>query len=188
MAGAQIPFYKNDGSGANSTYSSTNSSFPAINYFGWSRDGYDFLYWNTASDRSGDTYYAGDPLPSGIGESISFYAIWEPHDVIIKHYSTRISWSKDRMYFLKSEIDNALKKSACILKVEVLDNSSNIKLIYCFYLGKINSSKFYYYCPNTSNINYGVVASENSFKWRGTNYTYSESDGYYYHDVSGEPE
>ena len=109
-------------------------------------------------------------------------------DVIIKQYSTKISESRDRTYFLKSEIDNALEKSASILKVEILDNSSNIYAMYCFYLGKISSSKTYYYWPDTSDINYGVVASENSFKWTGTNYTYSESDGYYYHDVSGEPE
>lgn len=112
-------------------------------------------------------------------------------DVIIKQYSTRISESRDRTYFLKSEIDNALEKSASILKVEILDNSSNIYAIYCFYLGKkdyASKTRFYYYWPDTSDINYGIVASENSFKWTGTNYTYSESDGYYYHDVSGEPE
>ena len=85
MAGAQIPFYLNDGSTTSATYSSTNSSYPTIDYFGWSRDGYNFLYWNTASDGSGTTYYAGGPLNKNLGEA-PIYAIWEAVAPITEYY------------------------------------------------------------------------------------------------------
>ena len=43
------------------------------------RDGYTFLYWNSAKDGSGTTYQAGDTFT--IGTEDELYAIWEKNEV-----------------------------------------------------------------------------------------------------------
>ncbi len=43
------------------------------------RDGYTFLYWNSAKDGSGTTYQAGDEFT--IGTEDELYAIWEKDEV-----------------------------------------------------------------------------------------------------------
>lgn len=89
MAGAPIHFYLNDGSDTYRTYSSGEASFPTIDYFGWSREGYNFLYWNFASDGSGDTYYADAPIPESLrGGGGPFYAIWEEATPSVTYYKT----------------------------------------------------------------------------------------------------
>lgn len=43
------------------------------------RDGYTFMYWNSAKDGSGTTYQAGDTFT--IGTEDELYAIWEKNEV-----------------------------------------------------------------------------------------------------------
>ena len=89
MAGISLQFYLNDGSDTFRDYSSGNASFPTIDYFGWSREGYNFLYWNFASDGSGTTYYADAPIPESLrGGSEPFYAIWEAVSPSVTYYKT----------------------------------------------------------------------------------------------------
>ena len=87
MAGIGLQFYLNDGSDTYRDYSSGNASFPTLDTFGWSREGYNFLYWNTASDGSGTTYYADAPIPESVrGTGWPFYAIWEAVAPITEYY------------------------------------------------------------------------------------------------------
>ena len=89
MAGIGLHFYLNDGSDTYRDYSSGNASFPTLDTFGWSREGYNFLYWNTASDGSGTTYYADAPIPESVrGTGWSFYAIWEAVSPSATYYKT----------------------------------------------------------------------------------------------------
>ena len=89
MAGIGLQFYLNDGSDTFRDYSSGNASFPTIDYFRWSREGYNFLYWNTASDGSGTTYYADAPIPESLrGGGGPFYAIWEAVNPTVTYYIT----------------------------------------------------------------------------------------------------
>lgn len=89
MAGISLQFYLNDGSDTFRDYSSGNASFPTLDYFRWSREGYNFLYWNTASDGSGTTYYADAPIPESLrGGGGPFYAIWEAVSPSVTYYIT----------------------------------------------------------------------------------------------------
>lgn len=79
-----IDYYKNDGSGTNLSVSASSKHYTDfITSVGqnwgevpqdWSRDGYTFVHWNTASDDSGDSY-DGDALYTG--KMITLYAIWQ---------------------------------------------------------------------------------------------------------------
>lgn len=89
MAGIPLQFYLNDGSDTYRDYSSGDASFPTLDYFRWSREGYNFLYWNTASDGSGTTYYADAPIPESLrGGGGPFYAIWEVVTPSATYYKT----------------------------------------------------------------------------------------------------
>lgn len=81
-----ILFFKNDGTEIIAEENRREiTNFPTIEKYNWSRDGYNFLYWNTQSDGSGDTYYAGDSFSVSIMSS-SFYAIWEAVAPITEYY------------------------------------------------------------------------------------------------------
>ena len=79
-----IDYYKNDGSGTNLSVSASSKRYTDfITSVGqnwgetpqdWSREGYNFVHWNTSADDSGDSY-DGDALYSG--RTITLYAIWQ---------------------------------------------------------------------------------------------------------------
>lgn len=79
-------FYKNDGSGVQRYLDSFSivldygDAMPSAADFGWSRDGYTFKNWNTASNGSGTTYNVGAAPPNA---DENFYAIWEEDAPVI---------------------------------------------------------------------------------------------------------
>ena len=81
MPSYNLTFHLNDGSNTSSVYETLGEDiFPTIDYFGWSREGYNFLYWNVKSDGSSSyKYQGGDTIPTNFSmlgiEDI--YAIWE---------------------------------------------------------------------------------------------------------------
>ena len=81
-----VVFFKNDGTEIMAQENRREIAyFPTIEKYNWSRDGYNFLYWNTQSDGSGDAYYAGDSFSVSI-MSTFFYAIWEAVAPITEYY------------------------------------------------------------------------------------------------------
>lgn len=60
--------------------------------FDWSRDGYEFVGWNTARNGSGTSYNAGDTVPSS---PTTYYAIWQEstptYDVTISYKGSPIA-------------------------------------------------------------------------------------------------
>ena len=86
MAVAPLLFFKNDGT---EIYVQEDlreiTNFPTIEKYNWSRDGYNFLYWNTESDGSGNTYYAGEHIPVGFMGG-GLFAIWEAVAPITEYY------------------------------------------------------------------------------------------------------
>ena len=76
----QILLYKNDGSGEESLCA---YNAPSISDIGWSRDGYNFIKWNTKSDGTGDSYFPGD-FVGDTSNNPALYAIWEEIPVLQK--------------------------------------------------------------------------------------------------------
>jgi uncharacterized repeat protein (TIGR02543 family) len=74
----EIILYKNDGS--NEKYLGVYYA-PPISDIGWSRDGYNFIKWNTESDGTGDSYFPGDYVGNS-GHNPDLYAIWEEIPVL----------------------------------------------------------------------------------------------------------
>lgn len=95
MPSYNLTFHLNDGSNTSSVYeTSDGGTFPSIDYFGWSREGYNFLYWNVRSDGSSSyNYQAGDTVPTNFSmlgiEDI--YAIWEAVAPIAEYYKVSSS-------------------------------------------------------------------------------------------------
>ena len=74
----EIILYKNDGSGEEN-YVAYNA--PSINDIEWSRDGYNFIEWNTEPDGTGDSYLPGDFVGDG-SHNPPLYAIWKEIPVL----------------------------------------------------------------------------------------------------------
>ena len=78
---ASIIFNNNGGSGVMSTQ--TDSTPKAINANIYTRDGYTFREWNTASDGSGTSYQDGDNYD--FGEGVTLYAMWTGNTLTITY-------------------------------------------------------------------------------------------------------
>lgn len=75
MAGAPtgtITYYKNDGSNIRYDPEDT-ATILSPQDINWSREGYNFIEWNTSANGNGISYQPGDSADDGIG----LYAIWE---------------------------------------------------------------------------------------------------------------
>lgn len=92
MAGANIYFYKNDGTSERQSFfvPSSISVFPSAEDLGWTRSGYELSEWNGASTGSGTSYNVGDTIPV---ESTDYYAIWaeDSHEVRITYKGSTIA-------------------------------------------------------------------------------------------------
>lgn len=99
MAPPVIQYYRNYDSSDTTTASGSQSQLADIsNVLGndWSREGYNFLGWNTQSDGSGILAQPGAYTGTGdLSGSTYFYAIWQPlavtHDVEISYKGSQIA-------------------------------------------------------------------------------------------------
>ena len=73
--------FNGNGSDGGSTASATKIYGQALvlPQCGFTKTNYSFLYWNTAADGSGDTYYAGDQYTDN--ENKTLYAIWKKNNI-----------------------------------------------------------------------------------------------------------
>lgn len=75
-----ITYKANGGTGADQTQTKNYGSAVALKAADtFTRQNYSFLYWNTAADGSGDTYYAGDQYTDN--ENKTLYAIWKKNNI-----------------------------------------------------------------------------------------------------------
>ena len=74
MANGPVYYYKNDGT--NTVEELGASIAPSASTFGWTRDGYTFVNWNTQADGSGDSYEAG-VATAGYNLVTELYAQWQ---------------------------------------------------------------------------------------------------------------
>lgn len=90
-----IILYKNDGSGEEDSWV---QNAPSINDIGWSRDGYNFIEWNTESDGTGDSYFPGDFV--GNDHNPPLYAIWEEIPILQKQpvLTYSINWGTGNIF------------------------------------------------------------------------------------------
>ena len=84
----QIFLYKNDGSGEQSSWT---YNAPSISDIGWSRDGYNFIEWNTKSDGTGVSYLQGDFVGNS-GNNPDLYAIWEEVPALQPNLTYNLIW------------------------------------------------------------------------------------------------
>ena len=73
-----VRYYKNDGSETTYKYTLRNGEpyfVDSVDNLGWSREGYNFVEWNTSADGTGTTYPVDYQVP--YGTILNLYAIWE---------------------------------------------------------------------------------------------------------------
>jgi len=92
----EIILYKNDGSNEEYYW---YENVPSINDIGWSRNGYNFIKWNTESNGTGDSYFPGDVLGDS-GNNPDLYAIWEEIPVLQKQpvLTYSINWGTNNVF------------------------------------------------------------------------------------------
>ena len=83
-----IILYKNDGSGEEDSWV---ENAPSISDIGWSRDGYNFIEWNTQPGGTGDSYFPGDFVGRG-SQNPPLYAIWKEIPALQPVLTYNLTW------------------------------------------------------------------------------------------------